>query len=105
MGGTTLQNLEYAYDHVGNVTTVTDHRDPNNPQTINYSYDLLDRLTGTTGTPDNSYDALGNLTGKAGIVYTYTVKPGDVASGHSYNRGHNRGPGRFFVVKAIPSCE
>ncbi len=67
-----LQDLDYTYDNVGNVTHIVDGRNPGNSQT--FQYDALDRLTSATGaygTQSYTYDALGNLTSKAGVTYTY----------------------------------
>jgi RHS repeat-associated protein len=58
--GTTLQNFTYAYDLVGNITSVSDPQDGN--QT--FGYDEQDRLTtasGPFGTFTFIYDSIGNL--------------------------------------------
>ena len=52
---------EYGYDPVGNLLTISDARG----NTRSFSYDLLDRLEGTTDPLGNGtaygYDAVGNL--------------------------------------------
>jgi RHS repeat-associated protein len=84
-GGTTLQNLTYAYDPAGNLARLRD--DNNSSQRQCFSYDPLGRLSGaligdancaaTTGgngyyPPEvYAYAADGNLTRKAGVSYTY----------------------------------
>jgi hypothetical protein len=82
---TSLQNMVYNYDAVGNVavlapTTIQDYKN-GNPQTQTFQYDDLDRLTnavaagGTQGDyPSEPYTyapATGNLAGKGGASYTY----------------------------------
>jgi RHS repeat-associated protein len=92
-GPTTIQNLTYAYDPLGNINTITD--DSRN-QTQAFRYDALNRLTcasaGVSVTPaptcnpntDSGSDAngiynqnygydpgTGNLTSKGGQSYTY----------------------------------
>jgi YD repeat-containing protein len=72
-GGTTLQNLQYAYTNGGNVTTITDLLNSTNSQTFP-SYDNRDRLLqaqGPYGTQNYTYDALGNVLTKAGVTFTY----------------------------------
>ncbi len=69
---TTLQSFGYAYDNVGNITTLTDNRTPANSQT--FTYDALDRLvsaTGSYGSHSYSYNTIGNILIKAGVTYTY----------------------------------
>ncbi len=84
-----LQNLSYAYDAVGNIKTITDALA--GPQTQNFGYDSLDRLTSayTTGGADGlynegySYDvATGNLTGRTSNN-TFT----SVATGYNHSCG------------------
>ncbi len=76
---TSLQNLNYTYDAVGNVQTIVDNKA--GPQTQTFHYDSLDRLAeaaatggagGTYGTEYYTYDPIGNLTSKAGVTYGYT---------------------------------
>jgi RHS repeat-associated protein len=65
----------YAYDDAFRITGITDADDPTLSQT--YSYDLLDRLTGATGTSLNqswTYDPNGNrLTQSGAQASTYTI--------------------------------
>ncbi len=71
-GATTLQSFSYAYDNVGNLTTLADNQTPANSQA--FAYDSLDRLTGATGpygSPSYSYNAIGNILTKASVTYTY----------------------------------
>lgn len=77
---TTLQDLTYTYDNVGNITQIVDASGTDTAKTIAYTYDDLYRLTSSTITGavngDNStktytYNAIGNmLTGDSG-TYTY----------------------------------
>lgn len=77
---TTLQDLTYTYDNVGNITQIVDASGTDSAKTIAYTYDDLYRLLTSTVTGavngDNStktytYNAIGNmLTGDAG-TYTY----------------------------------
>src|SRR5262245_50417006 len=70
--GNTLLNLQYGYDSVGNVKTLTDTVNANQIQS--FSYDALDRLlSASTNAVGNgqyngsyAYDPIGNLTSKAG---------------------------------------
>ncbi len=70
---TSLQDLSYTYDALGNVTTLTDGSNDDQVQT--FEYDALDRLThaaatgGGQGTYDHTYtyDEVGNLTGKTDL--------------------------------------
>src|SRR5262245_46362097 len=75
---TSLQNLTYTYDAVGNVATIVDSLA--GPQTQTFGYDSLNRLTSASGTggangtysQTYTYDsATGNLKIKAGQTYTY----------------------------------
>lgn len=72
-GAGLLQDLGYAYDPVGNITAITDHRDPGNSRF--FGYDDLDRLTTASGSSfgvrSYAYDDLGNITSKAGLTYSY----------------------------------
>ena len=77
---TSLQDLRYTYDPVGNVLTIKDYK-AGKPQTQTFTYDSLDRLTsgvasgGTGGKyslQNYAYDSTtGNLSSKAGVNYTY----------------------------------
>jgi RHS repeat-associated protein len=80
-GATSLQNLSYTYDNVGNIAAITDNRTPSNNRS--FAYDSLDRLTSATGpygTETYSYNTIGNLLSKAGVSYTYG------ATGQTCNR-------------------
>lgn len=76
---TILQDLTYAYDAVGNITSITDRSGTNGVGSTTYSYDNLYRLIGATSsqsynnyTQTYTYDILGNLTNKSDIGnYTY----------------------------------
>jgi hypothetical protein len=73
-----LQNLSYAYDSVGNITSIADSI---NSQTQSFDYDALDRLTSASangepgqGAYDETYQydpATGNLVDKNGLVLDY----------------------------------
>ena len=74
---TTLQNINYTYDVIGNIKSIADTL---NNQTQTFNYDSLDRLTQayTTGSADGaysenySYDPVsGNLKTKAGSTLYY----------------------------------
>ncbi len=74
---TTLQNITYTYDAIGNIKSIADML---NNQTQSFNYDSLDRLTQayTTGNADGaysenySYDPVsGNLKTKAGSTLYY----------------------------------
>lgn len=95
-----LQKLNFSYDNVGNVTSITDGN--NSDQKQCFRYDALDRLTfAFTGTADcvaysnvgsgayshtYAYDAIGNITSYNGSAYTYGSQPHAVtaAFGNSY---------------------
>jgi len=68
-----LQDVSYAFDGVGNVTALTDHR---RGWVQTFRYDDLHRLTeavgpGTYGSRSYGYDAVGNLTLKDGVTQVY----------------------------------
>ena len=67
---TLLQNLSYGYDAVGNVSRI---QDVLAGETLDFSYDPLDRLTHASGAYNESYgyNAIGNLTSKGGVGYDY----------------------------------
>ena len=75
---TSLQDLRYFYDAVGNVTRIEDWKAAS-PQTQRFTYDALNRLTyawttgGGSGSYDEyyEYDVIGNLTDKSGVLYGY----------------------------------
>lgn len=69
---TTLQDLTYSYDALGNITQIVDKSGNNNTGTTTYSYDGLYRLQGATTTNSYAnytqsyvYDWLGNITNKS----------------------------------------
>lgn len=68
----TVFDRQYAFDGVGNISSLTDKRGVVALQT--YSYDDRDRLTGWTlgGTTETYiYNTIGNLTSKAGVPQNY----------------------------------
>ncbi|MBV6396583.1 MAG: hypothetical protein HFACDABA_02183 [Anaerolineales bacterium] len=76
---TTLQDLAYTYDPVGNILTITDALA--GPQTQTFTYDALDRIVSAsvTGGMDGLYSetygysaTTGNLTAKGGLTIQYT---------------------------------
>ncbi|MGI6377326.1 MAG: hypothetical protein ACOX3S_15240 [Anaerolineae bacterium] len=75
----TLQELAYDYDDVGNVLEITDT--VNSGQVQTFTYDDLNRLltaeTDATGTGQYdhtyAYNAIGNLTDYDGVSYTYSA--------------------------------
>ncbi|OGO38937.1 MAG: hypothetical protein A2W35_16970 [Chloroflexi bacterium RBG_16_57_11] len=77
-----LQDLQYAYDAMGNVLTLQDYWNFNGgPQTLTFDYDDLYRLTsaqavgglyGNYNLESYAYNTTtGNLASKAGVSYTY----------------------------------
>jgi RHS repeat-associated protein len=87
---TSLQDLNYTYDAVGNVLTILDNK-AGGAQTQTFTYDALDRLQtaqasgGTGGTyalETYTYDAIGNIKSKPGVgVYTYTASAAGCVAG------------------------
>jgi RHS repeat-associated protein len=87
---TSLQDLTYSYDLLGNVLSIVNTK-ANGAQTQSFSYDLLDRLLssqasgGTQGVyPLESYTynaATGNLESKAGVSYSYAPQSGSCPQG------------------------
>ncbi len=78
-----IQNLTYAFDNGTNVTAITDNRSTridaatgvNTDETVSYTYDNLDRLTGANGVWgafSYSYNAVGNATSLEGRALTYS---------------------------------
>jgi len=67
-GFTTVQNLTYTYDSIGNLTQ---RKDDLQSKTENFLYDNLNRLTSATvvgvGTKTFTYDAMGNITNKSDV--------------------------------------
>lgn len=78
---TTLQDLTYSYDSVGNITSIADRSGNSNTGTTSYQYDNLYRLQGATTTNSSAnyvqsyvYDWLGNITNKSDQgAYTYAA--------------------------------
>ena len=74
-----LQNISYAYDAIGNVTSVNDQSTFPLGKNISYAYDELDRLVKLDGNYASSgpvheeyvYDDLGNLTGQSNNSHKY----------------------------------
>jgi RHS repeat-associated protein len=93
-------DLEYFYDGVGNVDSITDYIDPQNDCTM--QYDSLDRLTvadGPWGAGSFTYDSIGNRTSKdingQNISYTYGTSDNRLG-GFSYDaNGNIIGDGTF----------
>ncbi len=85
---TSLQDLRYFYDRVGNVETLQDYK-AGSPQTQSFTYDELNRLRsaqasgGTYGHYSESYayNAIGNLTSKGGVGYTYGTQSASCPDG------------------------
>ncbi|MDE3091022.1 MAG: RHS repeat protein, partial [Chloroflexota bacterium] len=76
-----LQNLQYQYDDVGNIRTITDTI---RSEISNFVYDDLDRLTNVTGayTQGWVYNPIGNITSRTGVdAATFTY--GDAAHKHA----------------------
>ncbi len=93
-------DLEYFYDGVGNVDSITDYMDPQN--NCSMQYDSLDRLTvadGPWGAGAFTYDSMGNRTSKdingQNISYTYGTSDNRLG-GFSYDaNGNIIGDGTF----------
>ncbi|MEW6008874.1 MAG: toxin TcdB middle/N-terminal domain-containing protein [Candidatus Omnitrophota bacterium] len=70
--GTVLQDLQYQFDNVGNVTHITDNI---NSSSQAFVYDDLDRLIQGTGnaygTINYTYDSIGNMTQKGALSLIY----------------------------------
>ena len=72
-GATTIQNLQYTFDNLGNLTQ---RKDLKQSKTEDFLYDSLNRLTTATlvgvGAKTYAYDSLGNMTNKSDVgAYTY----------------------------------
>ena len=79
---TDLVNREMQYDAGGNVTKIVDGV---NSETIDYTYDDLDRiLTSSVPTGESfAYDTIGNMTSKAGAALDYgTTSPKHAVKSH-----------------------
>ncbi len=81
-GSTDLVNREMRYDAAGNVTKIVDGV---NSETVDYTYDDLDRLL-TASVPAGesfAYDKIGNLTSKSGTALSYgTTSPKHAVKSH-----------------------
>jgi RHS repeat-associated protein len=89
-GGSSLQDLSYTWDLVGNLTQ---RQHVGLSLTEGFGYDNLYRLTSTTG-PDPvtiGYDSLGNITSKTGVgTYTYhATKKHQVTAAGSNTYGYD----------------
>jgi RHS repeat-associated protein len=94
---TSLQDLNYTYDAVGNVLTILDNK-AGGAQTQTFTYDALDRLQtaqatgGTGGTyalETYTYDPIGNIKSKPGVgVYTYTASATGCVAGTPAIKSH-----------------
>ena len=79
---TDLVNREMQYDAIGNVTKIVDGV---NSETVDYTYDDLDRLlTASVPTGETfAYDTIGNMTSKAGTTLDYgTTAPKHAVKSH-----------------------
>jgi len=87
-GSVALQDLNYTYDNVGNITDLIDASDLDTAKSMSYTYDDLYRLTDATSTGSTSslgdysysyaYDAIGNMTShpvNGTLGYTDTSNP------------------------------
>jgi RHS repeat-associated protein len=91
-----VQNLQYTYDAVGNIKTITDGANSGQVQT--FTYDHLDRLTNAQTSAVGSgqysesyqYNAIGNLTNKGGDLLTYPAASPTLAcaAGTTANKPH-----------------
>jgi RHS repeat-associated protein len=75
--GSTLEDIVYTYDDLGNILTIVD-TGTIVPQSTVYTYDELNRLVSsdvtvasTTYSDDYAYDAIGRITTHNGTGYTY----------------------------------
>ena len=91
-----LQDLSYTFDDVGNILTLTDG--VNSGQVQSFGYDWLDRLisASTTAAGDGqyshtyAYDAIGNITSYAGSAYTYSSRqPHAVTAAYGNSYGYD----------------
>ncbi len=71
--GAVLQDLNYSYDGVGNILSISDLI---NSASQTFKYDALNRLTQATGvsygTKIYAYDEIGNIIQKDGLTFTYS---------------------------------
>jgi RHS repeat-associated protein len=80
----TLQNIDYTYDAVGNILNITDNASTDLARSATYEYDDLNRLASTTvsylNIPNSnysqsfSYDAIGNILSNSALgEYSYEL--------------------------------
>jgi len=73
--GTTIQDLDYSFDNIGNIKTILDSIHESNTQYFNY--DDINRLTsassgaGGYNTITYNYDDIGNITHKGDLLFNY----------------------------------
>ena len=95
---TSIQDLRYTYDPVGNVLTIADYK-AGSPQTQTFTYDALDRLrkavasggTNTVGdyTDVFTYTATGNIAATYRLGnYTYSAGTSSCSAGSTVTRVH-----------------
>ncbi len=79
---TSIQNLVYDYDNVGNVTQIINHCAPGGTQTTNYTYDELDRLSSAVATGGSNtysyawtYEQNGNIASLNSSAWSYNADP------------------------------
>ena len=72
---TSLQDLRYTYDAVGNIASIQDWK-AGSPETQSFSYDHLDRLTGVSGAyvEGYTYSTIGNLMSRGSAAYSYDAQ-------------------------------
>jgi RHS repeat-associated protein len=74
-----LQNLDYTYDKIGNMTSIIDHVNSATRDIIEYDdQNRMSRVHGNFGGTNQAltdcpydYDTIGNITNKCGTTYTY----------------------------------
>ncbi|MBL7197591.1 MAG: RHS repeat protein, partial [Candidatus Omnitrophica bacterium] len=73
--GEVIQDLDYDFDNIGNINSITDSIHASNTQ--NFGYDTLNRLTHATAGSDGygsisyGYDDIGNITQKDNLEFIY----------------------------------
>ena len=73
--GEVIQDLDYDFDNIGNINSITDSIHASNTQ--NFGYDTLNRLTHATagsggyGSISYNYDDIGNITQKDNLEFIY----------------------------------
>jgi RHS repeat-associated protein len=85
VGQTTLQNLSYTYDNVGNITGITDGTNQNQKQCFNY--DELDRLVVATTLAPRCGPVLG--TGQYDEMYAYSSTTGNLENNGGMTLNYN----------------